>query len=162
MKNYAKIFNLASVLLIVVLIAMQFLPFWTFDAEVRTENGKETVTTVASIAKYVWNPADCRDLTEDFGEILDIKKPMVTHFVTEAVLVMWLGAVAVILTLIKLNIPWMSLLSLAVGVIGVIQFLGQKVMQLGANWQAHLAVAAVLTVVSLTSVVITVVKKLKK
>ena len=161
LKNHVKVFNLAAIVLAVVMIALQFVPFWTYETTEKVDGVETTYETTASIAEYVWLPFDCRDLTKDFGEALDIAKPKVNDFITEAALVLALGAVSIIMILIFKN-EWMILFSLAVGIIGDLQFLTQKVMQMGSMCYIHLAVSVLLTVVSAVSLVLTLKKKLAK
>ncbi len=161
LKNHVKVFNLAAVALVVVLIALQFVPFWSYEKTEKVDGVETTYETTASIAEYVWLPFNCRELTKDFGETLDIAKPKVNDFITEAALVLALGVTSVIMILIFKN-EWMILFSLVVGVFGDLQFLTQKVMQMGSMWYIHLAVSVVLTAVSVLSLVLTIKKKFAK
>ena len=161
LKNHVKVFNLAAIVLVVVLVALQFVPFWSYQKEEKVDGVETTVEATASIAKYVWLPFECRELTKDFGEALDIAKPKVNDFITEAALVLVLGVVSVIMILIFKN-EWMIFFPLATGIIGILQFLTQKVRQMGNMWYISLALSVVLVAVSVTSLVMTIKKKLSK
>ena len=161
--NKTRLMNYACAIMLVLLFATQFLPFW--NCTVDCKDHKEVEKTV-SIAEYVWLPDHHKPITkgmtdaymeaygEDFMrengkkfkfELNDIVAPLVVMFAGSVV-----GAVLCVMYS-KRMLP--AFIPLLVGSIGVYWYLTCPAMQIGENWILHLIIAALTSVVALVSIV---------
>lgn len=147
-KNLGRIVNILCVVLLIGVLVTQFLPFWSYEAK------DETVTV--SIDGYVWFPEDHKELTKDFGEILQIteKKKIQPNLVIEAALLFVACVVSIIFLVAKSGHKFTAVLPLITGILGIKQYLGNYLFQIGQNWQLHLAVCIVLAVVAASNLVL--------
>ena len=130
-ENLVKYISFALAVLILGLLVMQFLPFWTTE--------KETV----SMNEYLWMPNEHKSVTKLFKAELDDKKFDPIKIVLWPVLTLVLGVAGIVLCILKRGEFLPCLMTVL-----------NPVYQMGANWQLHAAVAAVVLVAGLASVVI--------
>jgi hypothetical protein len=141
-ENLVKYISFALAVLILGLLVMQFLPFWTTE--------KETV----SINDYLWMPNEHKSVTKLFKAELDDKKFDPIKIVLWPVLTLVLGVAGIVLCILKRGEFLPCLMTVLCGATGVLTYFTNPVYQMGANWQLHAAVAAVVLVAGLVSVVI--------
>lgn len=169
--NKTRLVNYVCAIMLVLVFATQFLPFW--NCTVDCKDHKDVEKTV-SIAEYVWLPDHHKPITkgmtdvymevygEDYTrengkkfkfELNDIVAPLVVMFAGSIV-----GA-ALCMMYSKRMLP--AFIPLAVGGIGVYWYLTCPAMQVGQNWMLHLGVAALTTVAALAAIVVHILDKLK-
>jgi hypothetical protein len=141
-ENLVKYISFALAVLILGLLVMQFLPFWTTE--------KETV----SMNEYLWMPNEHKSVTKLFKAELDDKKFDPIKIVLWPVLTLVLGVAGIVLCILKRGEFLPCLMTVLCGATGVLTYFTNPVYQMGANWQLHAAVAAVVLVAGLVSVVI--------
>ena len=141
-ENLVKYISFALAVLILGLLVMQFLPFWTTE--------KETV----SMNEYLWMPNEHKSVTKLFKAELDDKKFDPIKIVLWPVLTLVLGVAGIVLCILKRGEFLPCLMTVLCGATGVLTYVTNPVYQMGANWQLHAAVAAVVLVAGLVSVVI--------
>lgn len=155
-KNLGRIINILCVVLLIGVLVTQFLPFWSYT-------DKEDAEVTVSIDGYVWFPEDHKNLTKDFGEILQIeeKKQIQPNLVYESALLFVACVVSIIFLVVKSGSKFTAVLPLITGILGMKQYLGNYLYQIGQNWQLHLAVCIVLTVVAALNLVLLIVEAAK-
>ena len=155
-KNLGRIINILCVVLLIGVLVTQFLPFWSYT-------DKEDAEVTVSIDGYVWFPDNHKDLTKEFGKILDIqdKKLIQPNLVYESALLFVVCVISIIFLVLKSGNKIIAALPLFTGILGMKQYLGNYLYQIGQNWQLHLAVCIVLTVVAAVNLVLFVVDTVK-
>ena len=169
--NKTHLMNYVCAILLVLLFATQFLPFWNCTADCKDH--KDIEKTV-SIAEYVWHPDHHKPITkgmtdvymeahgEDFTredgkkfkfELNDIAAPLVVMFAGSVV-----GAVLCVMYS-KRILP--ALIPFVVGSIGVYWYLTCPAMQVGQNWMLHMGIAILTTIAALAAIVVHILDKLK-
>jgi len=123
-------------LLMLVLLAMQFLPYWTYGEE---------GTLQASIGQYVWFPGEYKELDTHLGEQLG-KGYDITQMVTGPILVLVLSAVGAVLCLVKAGARATALLPMGCGAAGIVTYACTAALRLGSLWWVHLLLAAAILV----------------
>ena len=143
MKTYiVKYLSFALAIVILALLVMQFLPFWTTE--------KETV----SINDYLWMPNEHKSVTKLFKAELDDKKFDPIKIVLWPVLTLVLGVAGIILCFIKKDTLLPYLMTILCGLAGMLTYLTNPVYQWGANWIVHLIVAIVVLVAGVAGLVL--------
>lgn len=142
-ENLVKYISFALAVLILGLLVMQFLPFWTTE--------KETV----SINGYLWMPNEHKSVTKLFKAELDDKKFDPIKIVLWPVLTLLLGVAGIVLCILKRGELLPCLMTLLCGVTGVLTYFTNPVYQMGANWTIHVVVACVVLVAGVAASVIT-------
>ena len=140
--NIVKYLSFALAIVILALLVMQFLPFWTTE--------KETV----SINDYLWMPNEHKSVTKLFKAELDDKKFDPIKIVLWPVLTLVLGVAGIILCLIKKDTLLPYLMTILCGLAGMLTYLTNPVYQWGANWIVHLIVAIVVLVAGVAGLVL--------
>lgn len=192
-KKWIRLCNIATAVLMLVLLALQFVPFWSFpacnctgkcekldfdsncpmcsvyykacvnipDEELSAGTNRRDYSKEwkLSIQQYVWTPTfdSCGGATEYFGGIFDVKETktnpgyefMVKDIVLMPILVLVCAVFGAYFSFVKSDKALTSIFSLVAGVSGVLGYLTVPVFQLGAMWQLHLAISAVILLVSL-------------
>ena len=139
MKNYARILNYVCVVLMLVLLVTQFLPFWSCE---KCEDG------VASISDYTWFPNDHKPITTEMKEIYG-RDYLVTDVVLTSILILVASGLGIFFCIKDARKPLSAIFPLAAGLCGVVGYLTTPGLQTGENWVIHVAVAAVLAVCAL-------------
>ena len=118
-----KVMNIACAVLALLLLVMQFTPFWHMG------EGTEPV----SIGGYVWFPSDHGEVTSYLQEQVssDFK---INDIIGMPILVLLLGAASMVLCIWKMNNPLVSILPIACGLSGVWGFLTKAAFRLGSTW----------------------------
>lgn len=141
-KVSVSMLNLVSAALLIVLLVLQFTPFWHFDGE--TEQS-------SSIQSYVWFPDDHKELdsylTEACGENYSLNS-----IVAMPVLVLALGAVGVVLCAVKSNRWQVSMLPAACGLVGAWGYLSRAAYHLGSGWGFHLVLCIAVTILAAAAI----------
>ena len=140
--NIVKYLSFALAIVILALLVMQFLPFWTTE--------KETV----SINDYLWLPNEHKSVTKLFKAELDDKKFDPIKIVLWPVLTLVLGVAGIILCFIKKDTLLPYLMTILCGLAGMLTYLTNPVYQWGANWIVHLIVAIVVLVAGVAGLVL--------
>ena len=128
-----KVMNIACAVLALVLLVMQFTPFWHMG------EGTEPV----SIGGYVWFPSDHGEVTSYLQEQVssDFK---INDVIAMPILVLLLSAASIVLCIWKMNSPLVGLLPIACGLSGVWGFLAKPAFRLGATWGFQFALCIAL------------------
>lgn len=132
--------NIVCALMMLVLLILQFTPFWQY--------GEEGAS--ASIGAYVWFP------TENAAVGTAIKEAVGDDFTIEsivgvAVLLLLLSAAGIAACLIKMNSPVVSALPVACGLVGLYSFLTKPALRLGMNWGFQLALCIAMLIIGAVS-----------
>ena len=69
--NYTPILTIISVLLILAMIAVTFIPCWQLEVTERIDGEKVTYTKDLSISSFVWNAKEYSDLSKNFSKEYD-------------------------------------------------------------------------------------------
>lgn len=120
-----------------------------------------------SIADYVWFPNHNKALHSILAEYIypplsTIELSSAVNKVVQATYLMIACIAAVVVLLVKLNKKWAAIVPLAAGVVGLFQYLGNHLFQLGMNWQVHMILCAVAAAVACVNVVLWIVELVKK
>lgn len=131
--NHGKttVFNYVSAALMLVLLFLQFVPFWTYG-----ETGE-----TASISQYIWFPTDFGEVEKYIAASLG-KDFSINQILGSAILILVLSAAGFVLCLAKADRPLAGLMPAACGLTGVIGYLTSPAMRLGTGWVLHLLVCA--------------------
>ena len=142
-----KMMNIACAALALVLLVMQFTPFWHMGGE----------TEPVSIGGYVWLPSDHGEVTSYLQEQVssDFK---VNDVIALPILVLLLGAATIVLCLWKMDNPLVGLLPASCGLAGVWGFLFNAAFRLGSTWGIQLVLCIALVALGAVALV----KGLKK
>lgn len=118
-----KVMNIACAVLALVLLVMQFTPFWYMGEE----------TEPVSIGGYVWFPSDHGEVTSYLQEQVssDFK---INDVIAMPILVLLLGAATIVVCIWQMNNPLVGLLPIACGLSGVWGFLAKAAFRLGSTW----------------------------
>lgn len=162
-----RIANWIALLLILAMIVLLFTPYWTYETkEKNPETGKrETVTKEISISEYVWFPKEHRDMTKEFKalypeipkkateeEIAKIPQFWINDLVLMPALVLLLGLVIGAISLWYSDVPFSSLLALALGGLGAYSYITRPEFWLG-NPMPHIVVSFITAGVGLIGLV---------
>lgn len=161
--------NYISAVLLVVLLATQFLPFYT------CENCKTCEDGTASIAEYVGFPDKHRPITNSLNQTYKDKygedlvrengkkfKFNANDMALTPVVLMVAAAVGIVMCIIKAHKAWVSLLPLVSGGMGAWGYMTNLALQSGRNWVLHLIAALVVAVWALVPLVLEVMKTVKE
>lgn len=159
MKNerITPLCNILCALLLVVMLVMQFQPFWTC-AGCSSHKGVEQDV---SIADYLWRPNQHKTITKEMTELYrDIygddfrdsngkKAKFRANDILPATLTVFLGSVVGILCCVFLRKKFfVAAIPVVVGVAGVLGYTSYPALQVGYNWQTHRIIAAVVAFVA--------------
>lgn len=156
--NYSRICNYICVVLMLCLLATQFLPFWEcVDCE-NCEDG------VASIADYFWNPREHKSLQKSmtqvykdyFGEnIVDANGKRFEFtanvILTPALFIFITAVLTVFFGLVYGKKPIVAIIPLIGSIAGIYGYTSALALQVGQNWQLHLGLCIAVLVVSVIS-----------
>lgn len=135
--------NILCAVLALALLILQFTPFWHFEGEDEQSS---------SIQSYVWFPDSHKELDGYLSDEIGANYT-INDVVTMPALVLVLGAVGIVLCLVKSDKWPVSLLPAACGAVGVWGYLTGAAFRLGSGWGLHLALCIALLVIGALSVV---------
>ena len=128
-----RIGNIACIVITLVLMVCQFMPFWAVPDSGET----------ASISAYVGFPGEQQAvgsyLEAETGEGFNIN-----HVVIGPVTIIALGAVGIALCLFRSANAFCALIPAAAGCVGAWGYITQTALQLGSGWGLHLALCVLL------------------
>jgi len=133
-KTTVTVMNCVCAMLMIALIVLQFVPFWTYG-----EQDDQT----ASVASYVWFPDRYKELDKHFQTAVG-DTYTINQIVLMPVLTLFLGAVGSVLCIVWRKSAMTGLLPACCGAVGMWGYLSKAVFRLGAGWQLHLAVCIAL------------------
>lgn len=136
-----KLINRLSALLMVVMLILQFTPFWHFG-----EGGAQTV----SISSYVWFPDNHTDLNAYLKTVEE--GHWVNSIVVVAVPMLLLCAIGAVLCLRASDSRLTLLFPVAAGLVGLIGYLGTASLRAGA-WGLPVVVCAAMLLLGLCGLV---------
>lgn len=151
--TYARIFMYISVVLMLVMLATQFLPFWECSG---CEDG------TASISDYVWFPEHHKDITNHIMKDIYGKKFAVADVVLTPVIIIACTILSLFFCLKNADKYIYAIIPAIGGGAGVFGYLTCPGLQAGSNWVIHMAVGAVLLVCSLVALSGSVIDLVKK
>lgn len=145
-----KVMNIACAVLALVLLVMQFMPFWYMGEE----------TEPVSIGGYVWLPSDHGEVTSYLQEQVssDFK---INDVIAMPILVLLLGAASMVLCIWQMNNPLAGLLPIACGLSGVWGFLTKAAFRLGSTWGMQHALCIGLIALGAAALVVGLKKEVK-
>ena len=165
LKNRTKVLNYICAALMVLLIGMQFIPYWS--------SGDGSL----SIAHHVWLPSntdkasmsnwlveEVSKTTDEFKEDAKEQKSKESIVIANAIAhpsaaMFLLGIFGAIFCVLKSKVSWMSLFALACGIIGLYAFCFNPAYALGSTRVIYIMVSAVTTLVALLNLVLGAIKK---
>lgn len=153
--NFTVISNIVCFLLLLVMLATQFLPFYLCEnCKTHKEESK-----VISMAEYTWFPKKHTNITKDMTDVyLDIYgkdykdedgkkfKFQANDAVVPCVVVFAACILTLVMSFKHLGNPLMAIFPFAAGLACSVGYLTIPSLQVGQNWQTHLIVAIVLAV----------------
>ena len=186
-KKLVQLCNIVCAVLMIALLLMQLLPFWTFPACTCTGKCEKLNTDTScamckvyykacvnipaeelsagtnrldyskewdlSIQEYTWMPTfdSSAGATDYFADIFDTDdyEYMVKDIVIMPILVLFGTVFGAYICFTKSSKSLSSVFCLVVGLAGTIGYLTMPIFQMGALWQIHLALSAVILLVSL-------------
>jgi len=140
--SYGKIFNYVCVVLMLLLLVTQFLPFWA------CENCEESPNGTASISDYVWFPGHHKSVNKVMNGIYGADFNL-NDLVLTPVLILVSSVLTIVFCTIKAKNPLFGIIPFIGGVSGVVGYLTTPGLQAGNNWIIHLILAALVLVCSL-------------
>lgn len=154
-RSYSQICNYICVLLMLLLLLTQFLPFW---ASSQSESGSVSIST------YFWNPREHKDVAEDLKDLyMEIYGPGLRSangkaykFTANEILMPTLfifitAAVTTVLCTLLAKHPLSAAAPFVGGLTGTIGYATVPALQVGQNWQLHLALSIAVLIVSVIS-----------
>ncbi|MBO5454668.1 MAG: hypothetical protein J6A69_12020 [Clostridia bacterium] len=165
-----KICSIVCIVLLVAVMAAQFLPYWHGEfVEESIQNGqKVTVTdTALSVAEYVWFPKDHVNFGRWLGMEAATADPSASAdidlnaFVLVPALQLLIGLIGIVALSIKMGKYQSSFFAGANGVIGLIGFITSPYLKLGSLWGLFIALDALLVVACVATFAIGIIEKRK-
>lgn len=139
--SHIKQYNTVCAFLMVVLIVLQFVPFWELDGQ------------RVSICGYIWLPLDYAELTAHFTEAVN-PDFTVDSLVLSSLLQLVVPATGIALFLYNRESVIVPYCTAAAGLVGVWPFLSKSVFRLGMNWQIHFTFATALLVAAVITLLV--------
>ncbi len=152
-KKIAKVLCLVVALLMLGMLVMQFLPFWSTDGDAASING------------YVWIPKEHKELTKFFKDFFTTQfgiKFSMNYIYLMPVIVFICCVLGISLCLIKPGNFLTFLLPIIGGFYGARGYLLNIVFHEGQNWQLHLALCIVTAAVAAIGLIFSVIPFFKK
>ena len=144
-EGRTKVFNYVCAGLTLILLVLQFTPFWNYNGQSASING------------YVWlKPQDTTILswfTSQLGTSVNVNSVVIS-----SVLILLLGAAGVILCVMKSHISLIALLPASASLCGIYAFALKPVFRLGSTWIIQL----VLCIAILAAAILTIAGSFKK
>lgn len=152
--TFTHISNIVCFVLLLAMLATQFMPFWLCADNCKTHKGEEKMV---SLAEYTWFPKKHSPITKEMTNVYleiygkDYKDENGKKFKfqpNDAVVPTIIVFAAVILSIVMLikyaGKPLTAILPFAAGLAGTIGFLTIPALQVGQNWTLHLIVSIAL------------------
>lgn len=139
-SNLTPTLNVICAILMLVLLVMQFMPFWTYG---------DPATSV-SIQGYIWFPGNHTGLDQALKESVSADYS-INDVLLMPILTLVLGAAGIVLCLLKSANPFVSLLPAACGLAGTWGYLTGTAFHVGSGWVFHLILCIVLLALGLIS-----------
>ena len=115
--SFTRIANWISLLLVLAMIAVTFLPCWPYETKEKIDGERVTVTKEVSISEYVWFPREHKDLTDEFEDLYeDDEDFFINDMITVPALLVVLGIALGILSLWHQALPVASALAAVLGI----------------------------------------------
>ncbi len=155
MKNVQTISKILSFVLVVVMLlmlVMQFQPFWS------TEDDE------ASLAGYIWVPKSHRALTKYFKNMYKDEFNLVFNMNNIFPMPVMVFACCILGIIVSMWKPgkWFSfLLPVLGGFYGAQGYLSQRIFQLGQNWQLHLMICIAILLLGLAGLILSLLPMVK-
>lgn len=136
----APIFTILSLLMILAMIAVLFLPYFNTTINVKDENGKrQKAETQISINDFVWFPREYKDLQKTFEEQYDIEfDDYINAEVTMPAVTLVLGAVLIVFSLLKIRGIRGCLSAMCLGFYGYLAYSTSWFWCVGINWVTNM------------------------
>lgn len=150
--SYGQIFSYICIVLMLLLLATQFLPFFECPS---CEDG------TASASDYVWFPDHHKDITKGVMRDLYGREFEVSQVILPNIAILISCILGIIFILKTGANPWVSLIPLAGSAIAVVGYLTTPGLQIGQNWILHLVAAALVMICSLVTLSEPIVKLIK-
>ena len=165
--SVTRIANWISLLLILAMIAVTFLPCWTYQTKEKVEiDGKKqnvTVTKEVSISEYTWFLKDHKDLTKEFEDLYEDEEDFfVNDMITAPALLMVLGVALGILSLWYQALPAGTALALLLSIVTAIGYNVSPEYGLGSCMQTVTLVSYVALGISAVGMALSVLEILNK
>ncbi len=141
-KSRTSVCNLISVVLMIVLLVCQFMPFWTYG-----ENGE-----TASIQDYIWNPSGYSALEKYFKAEVSADYD-INSILLMPILVLVLCVAGAVLGVIRGSHAWVGAFPAFCGLAGVWGYLSKAVFQMGNLWGLHLTLCIVLLILGVYTLI---------
>lgn len=141
-SNLTPILNVICAVLMLVLLVLQFMPFWTYGDP----------ATPVSIQGYIWFPGDHTGLDKALKESVSTDYS-INDVLLMPILTLVLGAVGIVLCLIQSDNPFVSLLPAACGLAGTWGYLTGAAFHVGSGWEFHLILCIALLALGLISLI---------
>ena len=151
--SYARIFNYVCVVLMLLLLVTQFLPFW---------NCADCEDGVASVSDYVWFPDHHKDITKEIMKEIYGKKFEVSEVVTAPIVIFASCVLGIIFCIKDSHKPAVALIPLAGSLFGAFGYLTSPGLQVGQNWILHLIACVLVAICALVVLSEPIVKLAKK
>lgn len=135
-SKQTKIFKWASLVLLVAIFALQFIPFWNIEGE------------SFSIQDYIWNEATNRTVTDYIKSFIG-NDYRVSSLAFTAGVQLIAPAITFILYLRKSSCNAIGFFTFVTGVIGTWGFLTKPAFQLGTLWIVYLVIDILLVISSI-------------
>lgn len=134
--------GIAASVLMIALVALQFLPYWSYQGE------------SASIAGYVWRPHEYSTFTDLFRSYFGKKFRITLMFGLPMALTLAANLVGSVLCIIKASKPAAFLVPTASGILGIFVLLTQQPYRLGGLWLPSLILYALVLVLGIVGIVL--------
>ena len=145
----APIFTIISLLMIVAMIAMLFVPYWQTEVTEKNDEGKKVdVVKEISISEFTWFPKDYKDLQKDYEKQFDVDF-IINDEATMPAILLVLGFALCIFSLARINSALGSLSALGLGIFSAYGYWTSNFLKTGFTWQTNLIVSIAAAAVGL-------------
>lgn len=150
----APIFSIISLVMIVAMIVMLFVPYWTTEVSEKNEEGKKVdVEKEISISTFVWFPRDYKELQNDYEKEFDVEMDVNAEALMPAVTLV-LGVALICFSLANLRSARASVSALGLGAFGIYGYLTSYLLRSGSTWIINLSISIAAAVVGLACSVV--------
>ncbi len=139
-----KAFNMIGACLMVLLLVMQFVPFWQYGEPVKS----------VSIQGYVWFPTDYKDLDKELQEQTNDSQFGISNIVLMPVLELLLCCAGAVFCFVKSDQTLALLFPIAAGAMGIYGYL-KPAFKLGSLWPMHIMLCVLLLAIGITGFIMT-------